>query len=86
MSLKHEYFKSRNNDLSIANNSSSNREELAKREVLTFQNLCRIKGFDPKLDGTTFLDLGSGDQFLRRAVDGTNYIPPDIVDYGAIKK
>ena len=80
MSLKHEYFNARNNDLGAANNSSSSREELAKREIATFQNLCRIKGLSPELDGSTFLDLGAGDQFLRLAVDGTDYIPLDIND------
>ena len=80
MSLKHKYFKSRNNDLSTANNSSSNREELAKREILTFQDLCRIKGFDSKFVGKTFLDLGSGDQFLKFALGGANYMPLDIND------
>ena len=81
MSLKHEYFNSRNDDLSVTNdNASAGREVLARREIATFNKLCRIKGFDPKLDGTTFLDLGSGDQFLRFAVDGTKYIPLDIDD------
>ena len=35
-----------------------------QREMATFKSLFGIKGFDPKLDGTTFLDLGSGDQFF----------------------
>ena len=81
MPLKHEYFKSRNNDLSVANNNgSASREVLATREIATFKKLCRIKGIDPKLDGSTFLDLGSGDQFLRLALHGTNYVPLDIDD------
>ena len=80
-SLKNEYFNSRLRDLRIENDSSAAiRELLAIREIATFKSLCRIKGFDPKLDGTTFLDLGSGDQFLRLALDGTNYIPLDIDD------
>ena len=80
-SLKNEYFNSRLRDLRIENDSSAAiRELLAIREIATFKSLCRIKGFDPKLDGTTFLDLGSGDQFLRLALDGTNYIPLDIND------
>jgi len=80
-SLKNEYFNSRLRDLSIENDSSSpSRELLATREIATFKSLCQIKGFDPKLDGTTFLDLGSGDQFLQLAVDSTNYIPLDIDD------
>lgn len=79
--LKHEYFKTRNNDLSATNDKgSAGREALAIREIATFKKLCRIKGIEPKLDGSTFLDLGSGDQFLRLAVDGTNYIPLDIDD------
>jgi hypothetical protein len=58
-SLKNEYFNSRLRDLSIENDSSAaSRELLAIREIATFKSLCRIKGFDPKLDGTTFLDLG----------------------------
>ena len=81
MSIKHEYFKSRNKDLSkINSNVSASREVLAIREIETFKNLCRIKGVDPKLEGATFLDLGSGDQFLRFALEGTNYIPLDIDD------
>ena len=80
-SLKNEYFNSRLRDLSLENDSSAaSRELLAIREIATFKSLCRIKGFDPKLDGTTFLDLGAGDQFLRLALDGTNYIPLDIDD------
>ena len=80
-SLKNEYFNSRLRDLSIENDSSSpSRELLATREIATFKSLCQIKGFDPKLDGTTLLDVGSGDQFLRLALDGTNYIPLDIDD------
>lgn len=81
MPLKHEYFKSRNNDLSATNDKGfAGREPLAIREIETFKTLCRIKGIVPKLDGSTFLDLGSGDQFLRLAVDGTNYVPLDIDD------
>jgi SAM-dependent methyltransferase len=80
-SLKNEYFNSRLRDLSIENDSGvASREFLAIREMATFKNFCRIKGFDPKFDGTTFLDLGSGDQFLRLAVHGMNYIPLDIDD------
>ena len=80
-SLKNEYFNSRLRDLSLENDSSAaSRELLAIREIVTFKSLCRIKGFDPKLDGTTLLDVGSGDQFLRLALDGTNYIPLDIDD------
>lgn len=45
--LKHEYFKTRNNDLSVANNNgSAGREALAIREIATFKTLCRIKGID----------------------------------------
>ncbi|MDA7563040.1 methyltransferase domain-containing protein [Gammaproteobacteria bacterium] len=79
--LKHKYFKTRNDDLSVTNEKGSvGREALAIREIETFKKLCQIKGIEPKLDGVTFLDLGSGDQFLRFAVDGTNYIPLDIDD------
>ena len=81
MPLKHEYFKKRNNDLSATSDrGSASREALAVREITTFKTLCRIKGIDPKLDGSTFLDLGSGDQFLRHAVEGTRYMPLDIDD------
>ena len=75
MSLKSKYFNSRNHGLSVTNNNgSAGREVLAIREIATFKKLCRIKDLEPKLDGSTFLDLGSGDQFLWLAVDGTNYI------------
>ncbi len=84
MSLKYEYFRRRNVDLGVPSTTGviSSREVLAIREIETFKKLCRIKGIDPKLDGdaSTFLDLGSGDQFLRLALDGTNYIPLDIDD------
>jgi len=80
-SLKDKYFNKRLRDLSLENETSAgNRELLAIKEIVTFQNLCRIKGFDTKLDGSTFLDLGSGDQFLKLALDKTDYIPLDIDD------
>ncbi|MEK9568333.1 MAG: class I SAM-dependent methyltransferase [Paracoccaceae bacterium] len=80
-SLKNKYFNSRLKDLSIENDSgTASRKLLASREIETFKTLCRIKDFDPKLDDATFLDLGSGDQFLRHAVDGAKYIPLDIDD------
>ena len=81
LSLKHEYFNSRNRDLSEKNdNSSASRSFLAIRELDTFKGLCRIKGIDDNLDGATFLDLGAGDQFLGLALSGANYIPLDIED------
>jgi SAM-dependent methyltransferase len=81
LSFKHEYFNSRNKELSETNDTlSASREILAIREIATFKTLCRIKGIDPSLDGATFLDVGSGDQFLRLALGGTNYIPLDIDD------
>ena len=80
-SLKNKYFNSRLKDLSKENDSgASSRKLLASREIATFKTLCRINDLDPKLDGVTFLDLGSGDQFLRLALHDANYIPLDIDD------
>ena len=81
MSLKHEYFNFRNKDLGEKNDTgSTSRKFLAIRELETFKVLCRINGIDAKLEGATFLDLGSGDQFLRFALNDANYIPLDIND------
>lgn len=80
-SLKTKYFNSRLRDLRLESvSTSNNREDLAHREIATFRSLCRLKGLDSELKGTTFLDLGCGDQFLRHAVEGANYIPLDIDD------
>jgi len=81
MSIKKEYFRLRNRGLLKQDNKASiTRKDLAIREIATFNQLCRIKGIDRRRDDCTFLDLGSGDQFLRHAVDDMNYIPLDIDD------
>lgn len=81
MLFKKQYFKIRNQGLLDDDKKNSiTRKDLARRELETFEILCRIKEITWTRDTSTFLDLGSGDQFLRHAVGDMNYIPLDIDD------
>jgi SAM-dependent methyltransferase len=79
MSIKENYFLNRNKELSSYH---STRDQLALREILTYKTLCKVANFNDNLDidSGKFLDLGSGDQFLSKAVKQENfeYIPLDI--------
>ena len=62
----------------------TNRQELGEREIITFLNISEFYGNKIILNGKKkqFLDLGCGDQHLRKSVEdrNLNYLGLDITD------
>lgn len=82
MDLRKNYLKKRNE---FHKDNKLNRiGSLAKRELDTFDIIKRLAGLDYLFswENSSVLDLGSGDQFLRKAIDtrGANYTPVDYSD------
>ena len=82
LDLRKNYLKKRN---AFHKDNKLNRiSSLAKRELDTFDIIKRLAGLDYLFswENSSVLDLGSGDQFLRKAIDtkGANYTPVDQSD------
>ena len=80
MDLKKNYFFLRNNSLS-KDNDHNKRNILGEREIKTLISLSRLHGYDASnLKNKTLVDLGAGDQHLKKAVEDREmkYIGLDI--------
>lgn len=73
---KQGYFKHRNETLSVRDD----RNELGEREVKTLLAMLKVHADGSFLDGKSVIDLGCGDQYLRKAFEdrGATYRGVDI--------
>ena len=63
---KQTYFKHRNQALSLRDN----RQLLGDREVKTLQAMLQSLGKEGCIDGKAVVDLGCGDQYIKKAIEG----------------
>ena len=83
MSLNRKYYRNRNSKLGSSEGLKlSSRNNLAIREVQTYEMLCKLSDNNLNIENSFFLDLGAGDQFLKSTIEslGSKYIPLDIED------
>ena len=73
---KQSYFEHRNNTLSVRDD----RDELGEREVKTLLSMLKLPADDGYLNGKAVVDLGCGDQYIRKAFEdrGATYRGVDI--------